>query len=199
MTTPLARRQNQTRERILEATRQIITEKGLDQFSMRNLAEKVDYSPAALYKYFPNKEAILDAIREEGWQRLGEYAEKRTQGVVDPTEAMIASGYAWLDFVDAYPEHYQLMFSEPEERRYEFEDWLHHPVFQNMVANIQEGIDRGEFRMTPGLTATTIAFNLTACMHGICALKLTLFKKGSKTYTSFAEEAMRQFVYTIRR
>ncbi len=37
---------------------------------MRYLAEKVDYSPSALYKYFNNKEEIIEALRQEGWVQM---------------------------------------------------------------------------------------------------------------------------------
>ncbi|MRR32158.1 TetR/AcrR family transcriptional regulator, partial [bacterium] len=48
---PSERRYQRTRQSILEAAQAILSEQGIEALSMRALAEKADYSPAALYKY----------------------------------------------------------------------------------------------------------------------------------------------------
>ena len=66
--TPSERRYEKTRQGILSAARNLLLEGGTDAISMRTLADKVDYSPAALYKYFANKEEIIEALRQEAWR-----------------------------------------------------------------------------------------------------------------------------------
>jgi len=62
--TPSERRYEKTRQGILSAARTLLLEGGVEAISMRTLADKVDYSPAALYKYFANKEEIIEVDGE---------------------------------------------------------------------------------------------------------------------------------------
>jgi AcrR family transcriptional regulator len=45
---------------------EIIREEGPDALSMRNLAERIDYSAAGIYEYFSSKEEIIAAACELG-------------------------------------------------------------------------------------------------------------------------------------
>jgi AcrR family transcriptional regulator len=53
-----------TREQILDAARQLFMEHGYDKASLREVAERVGVTKAALYYYFPSKEALLEALLE---------------------------------------------------------------------------------------------------------------------------------------
>lgn len=64
------RRDEYTRRAILVEALRLLAERGPDGVSLRPLAEAVGYSPAALYRYFPNKDSLLDALRAEGWALL---------------------------------------------------------------------------------------------------------------------------------
>ncbi|MFT3712247.1 MAG: TetR/AcrR family transcriptional regulator [Archangium sp.] len=61
-TTPRARRRDANTSRILEAAMELVAEGGLDTLSMGRLAEAVDYTPGALYRYFPSKDALLAGL-----------------------------------------------------------------------------------------------------------------------------------------
>lgn len=56
-------------EAILEATRQVIANRGPARFTLSAIAEAAGVSRPTLYRWFPSKEALLDA--------LSEYEEKR--------------------------------------------------------------------------------------------------------------------------
>ena len=56
------------RRAILQAARQLFVKEGYDHVSMRKIAERIDYSPAALYLYFPAKDDIFFALAEEGFR-----------------------------------------------------------------------------------------------------------------------------------
>ncbi len=53
------RQKQELRERILDTTRDLLIEQGLEWFSMRKLAAKIDYTPTAIYFHFPDKESLL--------------------------------------------------------------------------------------------------------------------------------------------
>ena len=51
-----------TRERILDVALELFTAKGYDKTSLREIAERMDFSKAALYYHFPSKGDILLAL-----------------------------------------------------------------------------------------------------------------------------------------
>jgi AcrR family transcriptional regulator len=60
--TPRRRRHDANLGRILEGAMELIVTGGLEALSMARLAEAVDYTAGALYRYFPSKDALLAAL-----------------------------------------------------------------------------------------------------------------------------------------
>src|SRR5687767_6899090 len=58
------------RRAILDAARELFVAEGYQNVSIRKIAEKIEYSPAAIYSYFPSKDDIFLALAEEGFQML---------------------------------------------------------------------------------------------------------------------------------
>ncbi len=54
-----------SKERILDAAVALADEAGIEAVSMRNLAERLDVVPMALYKHVANKEALLDGMVDQ--------------------------------------------------------------------------------------------------------------------------------------
>ncbi len=192
--TPAERRYARNKETILAAAREIFREDGLDKFSMRSLADKADYSPSAIYKYFNNKQEILEALRAEGWQLLGQFAAKRNGTMSDSIESVIQSGLAWFDFVRAYPDYFKLMVSESSDDRGGFEAMMTHPGFLGLAKNIQQLIDKKLIRLIPGTTVQMLAFNFFASIEGYCSLQTNLFKVDSPEFEVFLEQSLRQYM-----
>jgi AcrR family transcriptional regulator len=60
--TPRARRHDANLHRILEAAMEMVAAGGLEALSMTRLADAVDYTPGALYRYFGSKDALLSKL-----------------------------------------------------------------------------------------------------------------------------------------
>src|SRR5262245_51071726 len=58
------------RRAILDAARELFIHEGYQNVSIRKIAERIEYSPAALYSYFPSKDDIFFALAEEGFRLL---------------------------------------------------------------------------------------------------------------------------------
>src|ERR1051325_3421242 len=58
------------RRAILDAARGLFVSEGYRNVSIRKIAEKIEYSPAAIYGYFPRKDDIFYALAEEGFPLL---------------------------------------------------------------------------------------------------------------------------------
>ena len=70
--TPAERRRQRVREAILEAAERLFADEGPEALSIRRLADEIDYSPAAIYKYFESKDALLDVLKEGFFARIVE-------------------------------------------------------------------------------------------------------------------------------
>src|SRR3954452_10158862 len=51
-----------SRERILEVALELAEEDGVEALSMRRLAQELDVWPMSVYRYFQDKDALLDAM-----------------------------------------------------------------------------------------------------------------------------------------
>src|SRR5437868_15486907 len=58
------------RRSILDAARELFVAEGFQNVSIRKIAERIEYSPAAIYGYFPSKDDIFYALAEEGFRLL---------------------------------------------------------------------------------------------------------------------------------
>ena len=62
--TPRQRRHDENLRRILDTAMRLVEEGGLAALSINRLAEEVDYTPGALYRYFGSKDALLSQLIE---------------------------------------------------------------------------------------------------------------------------------------
>lgn len=53
--------------KILEVSKEIVSQNGFEELSIRKIAKKVGYSPGNIYQYFDNKEEIILEILESGY------------------------------------------------------------------------------------------------------------------------------------
>jgi AcrR family transcriptional regulator len=70
--TPAERRRKAQESRILEAALELVGESGIDALSIKGIAERADYSPAALYRYFESKDELIAALALRVARVLGE-------------------------------------------------------------------------------------------------------------------------------
>jgi len=105
------RRENevlQMRQSILKAACDIAAEEGWRAVTIRKVAEKVEYSPAALYEYFAGKEAILLELMREGFRLLAEEMRAVPESN-NQVERLVAVARSYWDFAFRHPELYQVM------------------------------------------------------------------------------------------
>jgi AcrR family transcriptional regulator len=117
MSTPLRDRRQErheaTRRQILDAAWANAHTRGIGELSLREVAEAVAMRTPSLYVYFPNKNAILDAMFAEAAIALYErLASIEVDGRPHPV-VLLDAAHAFLDFGVEEPARYQLLFERP--------------------------------------------------------------------------------------
>jgi AcrR family transcriptional regulator len=161
-----AQHKAEIRKEILTAARELFVHQGYRSFSMRGLAERIGYSPAAIYKHFRSKGEIFDALAGESFQALLEASEavKPVPGE-DPVDRIKRGMQAYIKFGLKNPGHYRFAFliEQPDSAQ----PPLPRPAFTNLRDRVQACVDAGRFhRDDPNLMAQS----LWAAAHGITSL-----------------------------
>lgn len=98
-----------TREQLVRAARDLLIEGGLGAVSMRRVASQCGLSATAIYRHFPDKDALLSAAVLDGFRRFGAYLldalEKPT-----PLDRYRHIGRRYFDFARDHRHEYQLIF-----------------------------------------------------------------------------------------
>ena len=104
------------KEALVEAARRFIAERGLGGFTLADAAKWVGVTPAALYRHFAGREALVTEVAFRGFDQLAERLGRALAGQGTPLERFTRMGEAYLDFAEKEPGYYAAMFSaRPEE------------------------------------------------------------------------------------
>lgn len=95
---------------ILKAARAVFEAEGLEGASLRAIAAKAGYTPAALYFHFDSKEAIYAEVLRASIAALGERVAEAAQGVDDPAARLRAAAMAFFAFYAENPRDLDLGF-----------------------------------------------------------------------------------------
>jgi len=161
------REREDVRQRILAAARELFVAEGYRNVSIRKIAEKIEYSPAALYGYFPGKDDLFFALAEEGFHKLFEFTNPSDADVVHPLEAVRQGFLRYFQFSRKHPEYFELMFVDRSVPRIG-QHWEGFTFVNDMIEAvcqlIQGAIDNGDF---PASLDPQVAFHiLWAAVHG---------------------------------
>src|SRR5215831_4064594 len=103
------RERHETREMILSAAREMFAEEGYEAVTMRAIADRIEYTPTAIYHHFENKQALLTELCQRDFEGLARHF-KGVAVVSDPVERILAVGDAYLRFAEEHPSQYRFMF-----------------------------------------------------------------------------------------
>lgn len=99
------------KEVLVEAARQLIEQRGPEGFSLTEAARLAGVSPAAPYRHFRDREALLAEVARSGFERFAEKLEVAwDEGRPTPMVAMENLGRAYLTFARSEPASYAAMF-----------------------------------------------------------------------------------------
>src|SRR5918999_3894543 len=80
------------KEALVEAARRFIAERGLGGFTLVDAARLVGVTPAALYRHFSGRDALVGEVAERGVAQLAQRLHRAMQGGGTPLERFTRMG-----------------------------------------------------------------------------------------------------------
>lgn len=193
---PRERRALNTRQAILDAARELISERGPYGLSLREVARRIDYSPAGLYEYFDGKDDLLAAVLEEGFERFAAYLLAVPQDL-PPREYLLELGKSYLRFADQNPQHFMLIFNSPGVcDAPDAEAMVSSSTLSALINAVRRSIDAGDFPTSiPEEELVLAAWGL---VHGAATLQLTQLEKVSYDWETAAENCLQAWYDGLR-
>jgi AcrR family transcriptional regulator len=170
------RERQEVREKILDAARDLFAQEGYEAVTMRKIADRIEYSPTAIYLHFKDKEAVLRELCEVDFRTLA-HEFGAIARIADPIERLRATGLAYADFGVRHPNHYRLMFMTPHPHAQDEEMAIEkgnpdEDAYAFLRGTIEEAIAAG--RLRPEVAdAELVAQTTWAAIHGVVSLQIT--------------------------
>ena len=158
---------------ILDAARELFVSEGYENVSIRKIAERIEYSPAAIYSYFPSKDDIFFALAEEGVRLFGDCRVGPLDGLpaIERLRSIVLRLYR---FSTEHPQYFALMFVDRTVPRIcrEYERFAFgREMKQELIAELEHAANEGVFpRTIPAATALRI---LTMGVLGVAVMRLS--------------------------
>ncbi len=165
------REKQEMKNLILETATQMFLEQGFEKTSLRNIAEKIEYSPATIYLYYKDKNELFYDVHAKGFEKMFE-AMKPLESITNPLERLHKMGEVYLNFAFQNPEYYDLMFimTAPMEALCDEEPWdcgfANYELLRHTVA---ECMEQGLMKKSDLEVATVSVFSF---VHGLVSLAI---------------------------
>lgn len=100
---------------IIDAAVEIVSTQGVDALSVRAVADRIEYSHAAIYLYFKGKDELLRAVVHEAFARFDAMLDRAlVASESGGTQAQLAAvRRAYIDFALEHTAYFRLMFAIP--------------------------------------------------------------------------------------
>jgi AcrR family transcriptional regulator len=163
------------RRSILDAARDLFVKEGYENVSIRKIAERIEYSPAAIYGYFSSKDDIFYALAEEGFRLLyGDRASYTALESLPPLERIRVIFTRLYQYSLEHPQYFALMFVDRTvpriSREYERFSFARE-MKSHLIAQVRDCITTGVFRSD--LQPEVALRLLTTGILGVAVLRLS--------------------------
>jgi AcrR family transcriptional regulator len=156
------------REALIAATRQLVEERGAENFTLADACRVAGVTTAAPYRHFRGKQQILEEIASRGFDEL----RSRSMAIVadkgeGTLEGIIAMGQAYVAFAVEETAVFRLMFGQqPSLKKAEHVLGTGHACFCNLIDQVALYCKRNRVRGD----AQELALRLWTFVHGAASL-----------------------------
>jgi AcrR family transcriptional regulator len=161
------RRRMETSEEILDEARTVFAETGALDFSLSEIARRVGFTPAALYRYFDSKDDLIKALAERAMAGLAE-ALASVSPRLPADERAVEMGMAYLAFARDNPQDIALVALH-ESLRMTHEGG--HAGLEELVLGVfREGAAQGIFGAASDDDVELMVYGAWSLVHGMAVL-----------------------------
>jgi AcrR family transcriptional regulator len=158
------------REALIAATRQLVMERGAENFTLADACRVAGVTTAAPYRQFRSKQQILEEIASRGFEALRAKAmavvAEKGSGTL---EAIVAMGQAYVDFAVSETPLFRLMFGQdPSLKEAEHVAGTGHECFAHLIEQITLYCQKHRVRGD----ALEIALRVWTFVHGVASLQI---------------------------
>ena len=184
--------------KIAQAARRLLDREGVEAVSMRRVAEAVGITPMAIYRHYPDREALLQALADEGFEELAASLKgRRFTGDVETRLAKMADLY--LDHALENPRLFELMFLTQRKgaRQYPQDFKARKSPTATLMADVlAEGMASGELKKDDHWEIT---FEMGALSHGLIMLYLGgRMDVSPAQFRALYKRSFRRYIHGIR-
>lgn len=196
------REKEELKELILNASKKILLREGQEGLSIRKIAAAIEYSPATIYLYYKDKDAILHELMEMGFMLMNKYMVSAF-AEQDPVERIHAIGAAYVKFGLENKDWYDLMFNSDKPMKHIekcMEDWNEGmAMFNFLTMTCSEVIQKLKLK---GLEDRILALHLWSLVHGLVNLAMTdrldiVEKNNSKVLINKTLESVLKTIFKV--
>ncbi|UYQ94104.1 TetR/AcrR family transcriptional regulator [Chitinophaga horti] len=183
------RERTEMRKRIVDAAVQTFKEEGYEKVSIRNIADKIEYSPATLYLYYKDKDELLLDAQRDAFDQLAA-AFRSINFAPDPFARLTQIMESYMAFAKAEPELYDLMFimKAPMNAVENPEGWDNgDDAFEMLKQCVDDCIAHDCIRFTDAVVG---AISVWGFAHGLVSLDLKCRFKPTHLRTEMIKESM---------
>jgi AcrR family transcriptional regulator len=161
------------RRALLDASVALLDQKGIEEFTLREVARNVGVTHGAAYRHFANKHAVLAAVSEQGFRDLTRRAREAIAKLPedDIEQRIVRLGCAYVAFALERPSHFRVMTgprSADEAAAPELEKAIEE-AFDFLIGVMREAAKRG---FDKGGPPKDMAMRLWLFAHGYATLVL---------------------------
>lgn len=156
------------RAALITAAQKMLRERDVQDLSLRELARAVGVSHGAPRRHFADRQALLDALAEHGFERLGHELRAAVEDA-GPTfeDRLAAAGSAYVGFATRQASLLELMFAGKHRPGADSIREAAEAAFATLLDLIEEGQATGRLQAGPPETVGLQAF---ATLQGIASL-----------------------------
>lgn len=151
---------------------ELIIERQEVDFSLREIAARLQVSHPALYRHFANKRAVIAAVAEEGFKLITEaLANAKLKTDSSPTAVLRAQARAYIEFAVQWPGHFRSMFHRELSEKDDFPDLR--AGSDAALGMLQESIHAARAAgILRDASDDAIVLHFWSCVHGFSELLL---------------------------
>lgn len=188
------------KQRIIDAAMHMFLEEGYEKTSIRNIAERIEYSPGTIYLYYSDKDELLHEVQRLAFGKLYEFfLEKATSK--SPFKRLEQITQAYIEFGHAQPELYDLMFIiRAPMNKVEEQGWKNGGAcFHYLVETLIECVEKKLIRFTD---VNVAALSIWGMVHGLVSLnvrcRMKILELDEEGIRESINKAAQEYLRTIK-